>query len=194
MDEAKLKNLKQEIIEFGRLGYERGLQAATGGNISCRFREGMLITRSGVSLRAMQERDILLVDGEGKLLEEADGRRPSIETGFHLTIYQARPDIDCVYHSHSTYCSYWALREQSLPRVTSVSRVLLSPIPLAAYAEPGTKELVCNIRQALAEQPDAKGLLLAGHGAVALGNGVEEAFYTAELMEQTGQLAWMLEK
>lgn len=188
-----LQKRREEIIEFGRLGYGRGLFTGTGGNISCRCPEGLLITRSGVSLRDMRCRDILLVSREGQLLEAAEGFRPSIETGFHAAIYQDRPEVNCVYHTHSTYCTYWALREEELPLPTSVSRILLGRTPLAGYAEPGTPALVENIRRVLQAVPDCKALLLAGHGAVALGAGVEEACYTAELMEQTAQLAYMLE-
>ncbi|MBQ6807539.1 MAG: class II aldolase/adducin family protein [Firmicutes bacterium] len=189
-----LQKRREEIIEFGRLGYERGLFTGTGGNISCRCPEGMLITRSGVSLRSMEPEDILLVDGEGRLLEGAEGFRPSIETGFHAAIYRARPEVSCVYHTHATYCTYWALRGEELPLPTSVSRILLGRTPLAGYAEPGTPELVEEILHALQAVPECKALLLAGHGAVALGAGAEEAYYTAELMEQSAQLAYLLEE
>ena len=198
-DIEKYSELKQQIIDIGRLGYDRGLMVGTGGNISCRCEEGMLITRSGGSLGNTKPEDILLVDHQGQLLTtDTDFRpsvfRPSIETRFHLAIYQTRPDVNCVYHTHSTYCSYWALRDQELPLVSSVSRLLLGRMPLAAYAEPGTEELVKNILLALEEEPQAKGLLLAGHGAVALHTSVEQAFYIAELMEQTAQLAYLLEQ
>ncbi len=184
------KDPVRSLLTFGTLGYARGLVTGAGGNISCRRAEGMYITRSGVSLRAMEAADILAVDFQGRLLAPSPFR-PSIETGFHSVIYRLRPEAGAVFHSHATYCTCWALEGKALPLVTSVSRMLLGSVPLAAAAEPGSPALAENVRRALEAAPEAKGLLLAGHGAVAWGADMEEAFYNAELMEQTAQIAWL---
>ena len=180
----------RDLLTFGALCYERGLVTGTGGNLSSRSPAGMCITRSGVSLRAMKAADILEVDMTGRLLRPGPFR-PSIETGFHSVIYRLRPEAGAVFHSHATYCTCWALEGKALPLVTSVSRMLLGSVPLAAAAEPGSPALAENVRRALEAAPEAKGLLLAGHGAVAWGADMEEAFYNAELMEQTAQIAWL---
>ena len=100
MDENE--KLIQEMIRFGALGYQRGLLVGTGGNLSCRCPEGLYITASGVCLRKMTAADLLLVDLSGRVLQGAPGKRPSIETPFHIAIYQERADVFCVYHTHAT--------------------------------------------------------------------------------------------
>jgi ribulose-5-phosphate 4-epimerase/fuculose-1-phosphate aldolase len=59
----------------------------------------------------------------------------------------------------------------------------------------GSAELAQAVGQACRD-PQVKGLLLAGHGLLALGASLEQAQYTAELMEESarvGLLAAMLE-
>ena len=125
--------LIQDMIRFSALGYQRGLIVGTGGNVSCRCPEGVCITASGTCLGDMDAEDILLVNLSGCVMQGAAGKRPSIETPFHIA-------------------------------------------------------------DTLTEYPGIKAFLLAGHGAVALGSSPEDAFYTAELLEQTAKLAYMLEQ
>ena len=186
--------LIQDMIRFSALGYQRGLIVGTGGNVSCRCPEGVCITASGTCLGDMDAEDILLVNLSGCVMQGAAGKRPSIETPFHIAVYQVRPDVSCVYHTHATYCTYWALQKKELPMVTSVSRMLLGSVPRVGYSEPGTLELAERVHDTLTEYPGIKAFLLAGHGAVALGSSPEDAFYTAELLEQTAKLAYMLEQ
>ncbi len=182
------------IIHYGALGYGRGLTSGTGGNISCRVGERILITRSGVSLRDMSPDDVLLVDADGQMATPSSQVRPSIETGFHLALYRLLPQINCVYHMHPVYGTLYALLEREIPLVTSVAQILLGRTPLAADAPPGSPELVEAIRAAVqTTQPAPNALLLAQHGVVTVGATLEEAYNTCDLLEDTARLAWLLE-
>ena len=79
-----------EILHFGKMLHERGLIAATDGNISVRLTDGaILITPTCISKGMMSTEDLLVVDMHGRRL--AGFRDVSSEIAMHLTIYRMRP-------------------------------------------------------------------------------------------------------
>ena len=70
----KLTNL---IIKYGRLCGEKNYTPGYSGNISARYREGMLITTSGSSNGCLAKKDIVYTNFEGSSLET--GKKPSSE-------------------------------------------------------------------------------------------------------------------
>lgn len=184
-------DIYDQILRAAHDGWQRGLTAGAGGNISARVFEGMLITKSGSSFRTLSPSDLLLTDMEGKVLE-GEGR-PSIETEFHGVCYALRPDVNAIYHIHSPYGNYFAAKNRKLPLHTVGEKVLLGKIPLVPYEEPGSTALAMAIATALREHPGCKGLLLAGHGMVAFGETVDQAYDIAECMEAGAKLAWLIE-
>lgn len=191
---AAYPELIEAMLRAARQGWQRGLVAGSGGNISCRCGDGLLITRSGSSFRTLAVEDILLLSPEGQVLRGRPGARPSIEAGFHRAIYQARPEVQAVYHTHSPYASLFACQGRAIPLVSSPGKMLLGHIPAVAYAEPGSRELVQAIEEALAEYPGSQVLTLLGHGLTALGTALDQAYDMAELAEAEAELAWKLDK
>ncbi len=47
------------------------------------------------------------------------------------------------------------------------------------------------IRRLFEDHPDLCGFILEGHGIVAIGKDAVEAEHTAELIEETAQIAWL---
>jgi L-fuculose-phosphate aldolase len=80
--------------------YNRGYVAGSGGNISVRIGEHVLITPSGYSLGRLTEDDLSLVDLDGNLIE---GLKPSKELYLHLKIYNKMEQVQAVIHTHSVY-------------------------------------------------------------------------------------------
>ncbi len=190
-----LAEAKKTLAQYAALAWQRGLAYGSGGNISQRWQEGLLISRSGASLRALGEADILRVDKDCLALDAAAGCRPSIETAFHAAIYQARPEINAILHTHSTYATLFAVLGRRLPLPTLPARLLLGQVSLVPPAEPGSSRLCALISQTLAGAGEhCPALLLAGHGAVAMGPDLEAAYNTAELIEDTARTAWLLEQ
>ena len=60
----KLTNL---IIKYGRLCGEKNYTPGYSGNISARYREGMLITTSGSSNGYLDKKDIVYTNFDGKI-------------------------------------------------------------------------------------------------------------------------------
>jgi len=192
---GSVEEARRLLIFYAGLAWRRGLCCGSGGNISLRWQEGLLVSRSGVSLRAMGPEDILYVAADGSAPAAPPGCRPSVETAFHAAIYQARPGLNAVLHTHSTYATLFAAAGREIPLRTAPARQLLKSTPLVPYAEPGSPQLCAFIEDTLAAAPpDMVALLLAGHGAVALGADPEAAFNTAELLEESARIAWLLEQ
>ncbi len=157
-----------------------GLSPGRSGNISVRWKDGMLITASGIPPEAMDAgSDIVFVDAEGKWT--ADGKAPSSEWHFHKAIYDARARIGSVVHCHSRFATALACAHLAIPAFHyMVAKAGGADIPLAPYATYGTPELAGNAAAALKSR---NACLLANHGQIAIGATLEDALELAEEVE-----------
>ncbi|MCS7023293.1 MAG: class II aldolase/adducin family protein [Bryobacteraceae bacterium] len=184
------RELRQDIVEVGRLVYQKGWVAANDGNISIRLDEGrVLCTPTGVSKGMMHPDDLIICDLEGNKLEGRKER--TSEIAMHLTIYQLRPDVRAVVHAHPPVSTGFAaagrpLNQALLPEVI----IGLGCVPLAAYGLPGTPALT---EPMLPYVPKYNALLLANHGAVTYGEDVFQAFFRMETVEHFARIALVAE-
>lgn len=63
------KQLCREIIKTAQAMSHSGLSPGRSGNVSARWRDGMLITPSGMAYGDLKPRDIVFVDGDGRVPE-----------------------------------------------------------------------------------------------------------------------------
>lgn len=188
--EERYQKAVESIIQYGALGYARGLTSGTGGNISCRCGSEVLITAGGVALRKMKETDVLLVDMDGNVLRKADGVRPSKETMFHLAIYKAREDVNCVYHVHPPFSTAYAVNHMEIPFVTCAAKVNVGAAPLVEYAPAGSRELSDVIERKIRQSDSSlMALVMAEHGIVTFATDLETCYDTAEVLEDTARIA-----
>lgn len=180
--------LRQDIVEVGRRLWTRGFVASNDGNISVRLDASrLLMTPASVSKGFMTPDMMVVTDLNGALLEGAPGRKPSSETMMHLVVYRHRPDVHAVVHSHPPLATGFAVAGIPLNRAVLAEVVTtLGAIPIAEYGTPSTIEL------ADAVEPYVKahdGLLLANHGALALGKDVFAAYYKMETIEHFAKIS-----
>lgn len=189
-DVNPLADLRQELVRIGRRIFDRGLAPATSGNISARLpgSNEVLIKRTGVSLGDVEPDDFLLVDLEGNVLE--GNGRPSKEYRFHLGLYRAFPDVNAVVHEHSPYATAYACAGRTFPIVTVAGEFGLNEVPLVGYAPPGLPELTEMVLAAFA-RGGIRAVLLARHGVVTVGADLRQAFYLADLVEDTARVAFI---
>ena len=95
--------------------YDSHLVQATQGNLSVRDPESGLIclTPSGTDYQLLTAEDIVVIDGNGKVVEGK--RRPTSEIHVHTLILCRRRDIHCVMHTHSPYATAFGVVYQSIP-------------------------------------------------------------------------------
>ena len=174
----------KKIIEYGKLCGEKNYTPGYSGNISARYKDGMLITTSGSSNGYLSENDIVYTNFEGKSLEE--GKKPSSEKFLHIEIYKQRPDINYIIHVHAPYLSSFASAGKDLMAPIMAENVFyFGGIPLADYALPSTMELVENTVKFF-DKFDA--VLMANHGFVVASKTIEDAYMKLELAESYAQV------
>ena len=180
--------LRADIVEIGRRLWLRGYVASNDGNISVRLGpDRLLMTPASVSKGFMAAEMMVVTDLDGSVVEAAPGRKPSSEALMHLVAYRERPDIGAVVHAHPPLSTGFAVAGIPLDRAVLAEVVTtLGAIPIADYGTPSTRELADTVAP-LVRAHD--GLLLANHGALALGKDLFSAYYKMETIEHFAQIS-----
>jgi L-fuculose-phosphate aldolase len=179
------------MARVGALLYARRLVVGAEGNLSVRLGpDRFLVTPSGRCKGWLQPADMLEVDAAGQPV--AGDAAASSEWGLHREIYARCPDAGAVCHAHPPHATACAVAHRALdPRLLTETAMLLGPVPLARVAVPGTDEVAASVRSLL---PAARALLLANHGAVAMGRDLEEAFFRLEAVERLAEVTVLAER
>jgi len=176
------ETFRADIVEIGRRLWARGYVASNDGNISVRLGpDRLLMTPASVSKGFMTPEMMVVTDLDGKVIEAAPGRKPSSEALMHLVAYRQRPDIKAVVHAHPPTATGFAVAGIPLDRAVLAEVVTtLGSIPIAEYGTPSTRELADTVAPLLRAHD---GVLLANHGAIALGADLFSAYYKMETIE-----------
>jgi L-fuculose-phosphate aldolase len=178
--------VRTDIVEIGRRLWERGYVASNDGNISVRIDEGRLITTPKNVSKGFMTPDMMVVtDLSGKKL--AGDRDASSELKMQLQVYRDRPDARAVVHAHPPTATGYAVAGIPLDRAVLAEVVTtLGSIPIAEYATPSTDELPMACSKYLKAHD---GLLLANHGALAIGPDLFTAYHRMETIEHFAKIS-----
>ena len=179
---------RADIVEVGRRLWTRGFVASNDGNISVRLGpDRLLMTPASVSKGFMSPDMMVVTDLDGRLVSGAPGRKPSSEILMHLVAYQQRPDVGAVVHAHPALATGFAVAGIPLDRAVLAEVVTtLGSIPIAEYGTPSTQELATTVAPYVKAHD---GLLLANHGALALGKDLFAAYYKMETIEHFARIS-----
>lgn len=180
--------LKAQICEIGKRIYEKGFVASNDGNISVRIDENkFLVTPTGVSKGFMKPEMLIIVDGDGNLIE--GDLKPTSEIKMHLQVYKERPSIQSVVHVHPPFATAFAIAGIPLNHATMPeSIVTLGTIPIAEYGTPSTDEIALAISPYIMNH---NGVLLENHGALTWGENLDEAYFLMESLEFCAKVNWI---
>ena len=179
---AKLKerDARRAVIKTALAMSRSGLSPGRSGNVSCRWKTGMLITPTGMAYDEIGARDIVVVDAKGEVPDKKS-KKPSSEWRFHLAAYRARPDMNAVVHTHSLNATVLACAGKPIPAFHYMVAVAGgSDIPLVPYDTFGTKELARHVAKGLLHR---NACLMANHGQIAIGVTLESALELAHQVE-----------
>ena len=181
--------LKKLFIEIGKRIWTRGYVAANDGNMTVRLNDKELLTTpTGISKGFMTTDMIIKVDYEGNVISGNPKYRPSSEVKMHIDVYNERPDIHAVVHSHPPYATSFAVAGIPLDKcVLPEAIIVIGAVPIAKYGLPSTDELPDNIRPHI-QTSDV--ILLENHGALALGTDLLAAYHRMETLEHTANIVW----
>ncbi|MEO7659610.1 MAG: class II aldolase/adducin family protein [Pyrinomonadaceae bacterium] len=182
MDESQAR---KQIVEVGKLLYERSYVVASDGNISIRLSEDRVLATPTMTCKGRMTEDSLAVtDLDGKPVSD---KRASSELAMHLLIYKMRPDIKAVCHAHPPHGTAFAVAGLAIDKpILSEVILTLGCVPLTDYGTPSTDELTESMKPFVTHH---NALLMANHGAVAYGEDLWQAFDRLETLEHTAKIA-----
>ena len=129
----KEQMLRHELCKIAHRMYRQGFSPCNSGNISVKLEEDrFLITPSGVCKEELTEDMLVLMDGQGRVV---DGKgRASSESRVHLYCYAHRPEVTAVCHAHAPFSVAYAAMERKLDRSFLPDQVYyLGSVPRCEY-------------------------------------------------------------
>ncbi|MEK7349185.1 MAG: class II aldolase/adducin family protein [Candidatus Eisenbacteria bacterium] len=201
-----------ELIRAGKVLDRRGMVVATEGNLSARFYvSSVVITRRGRRKGELTPRDfvdIALVEPEDSPSREA----ASTEHRVHLAAYGSRDDVEAVVHAHPMALTAFGLRGE-LPNFAAFdeARAFIGPIALVPYHPSGSEALANAVGLALMGEGSARRtvvpgipvvaplgapnlILMRNHGALTVGDTVDEALSRLEIAEHLASTLLLSER
>jgi L-fuculose-phosphate aldolase len=179
-------DIRQKIALTCRILFDEGHDSGLAGQITYRSKSGNFYTQAlGMGFDEITSDNLLQVDEDLRVLDGVGMANPA--NRFHAWIYRARPDVNCVVHTHPLHVA--ALSMIGEPLV--VSQMDMCPLyDDCAYLADWPGIPVGNeegelISKALGTK---RAVLLAHHGQVVAGRSIEEACILAVLIERAAKL------
>lgn len=199
----QLEQLKKKVALGNQIMFHQGL-ADYHGHVSARIpgTRKFLIKPVLAPLGNVTSKDIILVDIDQykEQCEEnwakAGGKRevikmkiPPRETMIHSSVYDARPDVNSVVHTHQPMATAMSVGGVSILPIYNQAAAFapetpIFPSPRLIY----TVQDGVEICQALG---DRMALLLQGHGVVVVGESVEYSTVHAIYLERAAHMQWI---
>lgn len=184
--------LREQICQYGRSLFERGLTPGSSGNISIRLDDGgWLVTPTNASLGFLDPARISRLDASGRL---TSGDAPTKEIPLHSALYETRGSARAIVHLHCSHCVALSMLPEvdphnALPPMTPYYVMRCGSTALLPYYRPGDAAVADAIR-GLAGKYSC--VLLSNHGPVVAGDTLEAAVFATEELEETAKLYLML--
>jgi L-fuculose-phosphate aldolase len=186
---------KQMLAATAKRFYEKRLSPAfDAGDISMRDMESGLVyaypNPKGnfmfYNWTELKPENIAVLDMKGNLVENE--YIPTCEIPMHLAIYEARPEVQVILHSHPIWSSIFAACGKNIPLSLAEQAVHLGgEIICAEYGLVGSTDLANKVVKALGKVN--KAALLKNHGTVVIAQSIEEAFALSDILEHGAQIA-----
>jgi L-ribulose-5-phosphate 4-epimerase len=180
-----LEQLRETVWKCNLELPKNDLVKMTSGNVSGRDREtGLIVIKpSGFSYAEMKPEHMVVIDLSGQVIE--GNHKPSVDTDTHLYVYQRRPDVFGMAHTHSPYATSFAVLGQPIPTCLTTCAMVGGEIPLGGYAPVGSEaigqEIIANIGNALA-------IIMQNHGVFTVGSSPQEATKMAVEVEEIAKI------
>jgi L-fuculose-phosphate aldolase len=186
----KYKSERKDVARFMRRLYKHGLTTTSGGNISLKLSEELiLITPSATDKGRMKWKEIAIMTFFGENLTPE--LKPSIETAMHLAIYKKNKGVSAICHAHPVFASlFTAIKAKINTNLTAEAKAILGDPLLVRYAVMGSDALA-EVAAENALKSDI--LLLENHGILTTGLTLLQAFDKIEVLENAAKMTLMTE-
>ena len=172
---------RKEVLETARWMEKYGLVRMSGGNVSLRIGETVLVTPSAMPYDTMDIDDIVAVDLRGNILE--GNRRPTSDLKAILYILNHMPEVNAVIHTHQPKAVALSLITDKLPLISTTmvdevkDEVNVAPFTISSDEGIGIQTVEYATR--------ALCVILKNHGIMAFGKDLEQALSAAIYLEES---------
>lgn len=175
---------REELCCIAKMLFDKNLASGTDGNISMRLPDNrMLITPSGINKGLLRPEQLLVQDYEGNVLEGT--LRSTKEAGMHAILYETRPEVGAIVHTHPAAATAFAACGMTIPdNILIEIGTLIGKMAVVPFAKPGSRELAEGVREAAKE---CSIFLLQNHGVVVGGKNLIDAFNKMDGMENAAK-------
>jgi L-ribulose-5-phosphate 4-epimerase len=184
-----LEEFRREVYRLHLELPKNNLVVWTGGNLSGRDPESglVVIKPSGVRYEDLRPENLVVVDPQGAVVE--GDLKPSSDLASHLYIYQRRPQVNGVVHTHSRYATAFAALGKPIPvYLTAMGDEFGGPIPCGGFALIGSEAIGKVVIDSIGDSP---AVLLKNHGVFAIGTTPEAAVKAAVMVEDAAATVWL---
>lgn len=179
-----IDELRGQVARGCRILEREGQGDLIWGHVSVRDPEkrGVWMKASALGFDEVTAEEVILVSLQGEVLHGA--RRRHVEYPIHTELMRARPDVDCVVHTHAPWSVAFASTQAPL-RPLSHEPTLFVPPEIARFTLTGDLVVTAELGAALAQAVGRRNAaLMVHHGIVACGPDVPTAVMTAVLLER----------
>jgi HCOMODA/2-hydroxy-3-carboxy-muconic semialdehyde decarboxylase len=185
---TRIRDLIEDVVAANRILATENVVDAFG-HVSARHPEnpGHYLIARALPPELITAEDIMEITLDGEVLGR-DMRKPYLERYIHGAIYEARPDVKSVVHSHSPSVIPFSVTGEKLRPIVHSCATIGCDVPVwdAQTTFGDTNMLISNMAMG---RDFAKSLgqnnttLMRGHGCTVIGRSVREAVYTAVYLE-----------
>jgi len=185
--DAVIARVRSEVSELHQELIRWNLVVWTAGNVSARVpgADLFVIKPSGVRYHELSPDKMVVCDLEGNLVD--GGYTPSSDAISHAFVYRHMPTVGGIVHTHSSYATAWACRQEPIPPVISmVADEFGGEIPVGPLARVGDDSIGRGIVETLTHSR-SKAVLMANHGVFTIGKDALDAVKAAAMCEEVAK-------
>jgi ribulose-5-phosphate 4-epimerase/fuculose-1-phosphate aldolase len=184
---AEERELRVELAAAHRLAEKYGMSEIINTHISLRLPDSepcFLIKPQGLLFDEITASNLLKIRYDGSVIGDSPYKPNRAGVAIHGSILDARPDINCVVHTHTPYGTAVSLLECGL---LPASQAALRFTARIAYHDYGRATDPVECSRLAEDMGDKSVMILRNHGLIATGRTVGEAFTSAFYLEKACQ-------
>ncbi len=174
---------KQQVLEACMQMKEYQLISLTGGNICVRIDDYCIVTPSGMLYEKMVPADMVVTNMKGEVIEGE--RKPSSDLAALIYMFEKRPEIKAIIHTHQPYATAIGFNNDSLPAcmvtLIDAAHARIKVAPWTVSSDIGMGILACDYLG------DATAVIMKHHGVITIGKDLEEALFSAVYLEEASK-------
>jgi len=192
-DQASHRASKEQLIVAGKVLVAEGQDDFTRGHISLRLPDDpnlFFMKAHSIGLDEIAMQNILTIDLEGNVV--AGTARRHSEVYIHSEIFKARPDVNCIIHTHPTYGIALSATGQTLKCYSQPGALFYDA--LGTYDDTinliRTHAMGAGVARALGS---GRAVLLKNHGVTVTGATIAEAVICTLMLENGAKVQLLVE-